>query len=85
MSDAAAELNFPAGEDADAVMLGVLGHDVETVSGVSPGTHKWRVSATGVGEAVSSRFTRLRAVLSDGLAAIAGADRQSKGRSPGRN
>ncbi|MGB5084181.1 MAG: hypothetical protein WBO09_06130 [Methylocystis silviterrae] len=82
MSDAAAELNFPAGEDADAVMLGVLGQDVETASGVSPGTYKWRVSATGVGEAVSSRFTRLRAVLSDGLAAIAGADRQSKGRSP---
>ena len=40
MSDAAAELNFPAGEDADAVMLGVLGQDVETASGVSPGTHQ---------------------------------------------
>jgi len=82
MSDAAAELNFPAGEDADAVMLGMLGQDVEAASGVSPGKHKWRVSATGVGDAVSSRFTRLRAVLSDGLAAIAGAGRQSEGRSP---
>jgi hypothetical protein len=83
MSDAAAELNFAASEEADAVMLDLPGQDVAAAPGVKPAEHKQRWFTAGVGDAVSSRFTRLRASLSRGrgkgnegirLAAVAGAN-----------